>query len=42
MDFIEQHEAEHLADAGYGLQQIQGVGIVLLGGFQEREFEVFE
>jgi hypothetical protein len=26
MDFIAQHEAEDLADAGHGLQQIQGVG----------------
>jgi hypothetical protein len=40
MDFIEQHEAENLANTGYGLQQIQGVGIVMLGGFEERELQV--
>ena len=35
MDFVAQHEAEDLADAGHGLQQIQGVGVVVLGGCDE-------
>ena len=35
MDFIEQHETENLANAGYGLQQIQGVGIMRFGGFED-------
>jgi hypothetical protein len=40
MDFIEQHEAENLADAGHGLQQIQGVGVMVLGGVDDGAFDV--
>ena len=40
MDFIEQHEAEDLADARHRLQQIQGVGVMVLGGFDDAEFDV--
>jgi hypothetical protein len=32
----------NLATAGYGLQQIQGVGFVVLGGCQDKKFEVVE
>jgi hypothetical protein len=42
MDFIEQHEAEDVANARDGLQQVEGIGIMLLGGFEDREFEVLE
>jgi hypothetical protein len=42
MDFIAQHEAEDFANAGDCLEQIQGAGIVVLGGFEERTFEVLE
>jgi hypothetical protein len=35
VDFVEQHETENLADAWYGLQQIQGVGVMMFGGFNE-------
>ena len=34
MDFIEQHEAEDFANARDGLQQVEGMGIMLLGGFE--------
>ena len=40
MDFLEQHEAEHGADTGHGLQHIQGVGVMVLGGFDDGEFHV--
>jgi hypothetical protein len=42
MDFVGQHAAEDLANARHGLQQVQGVGIVLLGGFQDRELAPLE
>ena len=42
MDFIKLHEAENFVNAGNRLQQIEGMGIVVLGGFQDIEFEVFE
>ena len=42
VDFIQQHEAQDFSNTGDGLQQVQGVGIVLFRGFQERQFEVFE
>jgi len=41
MAFREQHEAEHLAHTGDGVQQRQGVGIVRRGGCAERERQVF-
>jgi hypothetical protein len=40
VDFVEQHEAENLADAGHGLEQIQGMGIMVPGGFDDGEFYV--
>ena len=39
MNFLEQHEAEDLADAGHRLEQIQGIGIMMLGGFDDGEFD---
>jgi hypothetical protein len=42
MDFIKEHEAQDVSHTGYGLHQVKGVGLVLLGGVEEREFEVFE
>ena len=42
MDFIEQHEAQDFSNTGYGLQQVEGVGIVLLSRFEDIEFEVLE
>src|SRR5215813_12448762 len=42
VDFIEQHEAENLANTGNRLQQVEGMGIVVFGGFEDREFQVFE
>ena len=40
MDFIEPHKAEHLADTRDGLQQIHGVGIMVLGGVDDGEFDI--
>ena len=40
VNFIEEHEAEDLADAGDRLQQIQGLGVMVLGGFDDSEFDV--
>jgi hypothetical protein len=40
MDFVAQHEAEDVADAGHGLQQIQGVGVMMFGGVDEGAFDV--
>ena len=34
--------AEDVPNTGYGLEQIEGLSIVVLGGFQAVEFEVFE
>ena len=42
MDFIEQHEAENLTDTRHGLQQIQGVGVMVLGGFDNGELDVVQ
>jgi hypothetical protein len=42
MDFVEPHEAENLANARYGLQQVQGVGIRLLRGLDDGEFQITE
>jgi hypothetical protein len=42
VDFVEQYETENLADAWYGLQQIQGVGVMLFGGFEDGQFHVAE
>src|SRR3989442_6881076 len=32
--------SEDLADAGHRLQQIQGLGVMVLGGFYDSEFDV--
>ncbi len=40
MDFIEEHETKDLADAGDRLEQIQGLGVVVLGRFDDGEFDV--
>jgi hypothetical protein len=40
MDCVEQHEAEHLADAGHGLQQLQGVGVMVPGGCDDGACDV--
>jgi hypothetical protein len=40
IDFVEPHAAENLADAGYGLPQIQRVSVMLFGGFDEGAFHV--
>jgi len=42
VDCIKQYDAEDRADPGDGLSQIQGLRIVVLGGLQERECQVFE
>jgi hypothetical protein len=42
VDCIEQHAAENRAKAGHGVPQRQGLGIVVLGRLQEKEFEVFQ
>ena len=40
IDFVEQHEAENLADAGYGVPQIPSVSVMMFGGFDDGEFHV--
>ena len=40
MNFVEQHETENLADPRDCLQQIQGVGVMVLGGFDDAEFDI--
>src|SRR5262244_1047072 len=40
MDFVAQHEAEALADARHRWQQIQGMGVMGLGRFDDGEFDV--
>jgi hypothetical protein len=40
--FVEQHETEPLADAWDGLQQIQGVGVMMFGSFDDGQFHVAE
>ena len=40
MACLQQHEAEHLANAGHGLSQGAGLGIVVRGGCEEREFQI--
>jgi hypothetical protein len=42
MDVIQEHEAQDFPNARYGLLQVEGVGIVLLSGVEEIEFEVLE
>ena len=42
MDFVEPHEAENLANAGDGAQQLYGSGVLVLGGSDEGELEVTE
>src|SRR5882672_212990 len=40
VNFIEEYEAEDLADARHRLEQIQGLGVMVLGGFDDGEFDV--
>jgi len=40
MDVVEQHEAEDLAEAGHRWQQIQGMGVMVRGSFDDGEFDV--
>ena len=42
MDCIPQHAAEHRAKAGHGVYQGEGMGIVVLGGCEEGEFQLLE
>gem|GEM_PF-6889005 len=37
MDGVEQHEAEERADTGHGVEQLQGLSLVVLGGGQDGE-----
>jgi hypothetical protein len=38
--FVQQHEAQDRADAGHGLQQIQGMGVLVFGRFEDGEFDI--
>jgi hypothetical protein len=40
LDFIEQHTAENLAETRDGLQQIPGVGVMVLGGVDAGQFDI--
>ena len=40
VNFLEEYEAEDLADAGHRLEQIQGMGVMVLGGCDDAEFDV--
>jgi hypothetical protein len=40
MDCVEQHEAEHRADAGHGVEQRQRVGVVVPGGVDDGAVDV--
>ena len=40
MDVVEQHETENLADTRDRLQQIQGLGVMMRGGFDHGEFDI--
>ena len=40
MNFIKENEAQNLSDTRNSLQPVEGVGIVWLGRFEEREVEV--
>jgi hypothetical protein len=40
MDVIEQHEAENLADTGRGLQQIQGISVMVFGGLDDGMLQI--
>lgn len=42
VDFVEPYETENLAAAWDGVPQIQGVGIMLCGGFEDGQFHVAE
>jgi hypothetical protein len=42
MDFIEKDETENFAEPGHGLEQIQGIGVVLLGGFDDVSRQIVE
>ena len=40
MHFVKQYEAEDLADTRNRLQQIQGLGVMVLGRFADGQFDV--
>jgi hypothetical protein len=40
MACVKQHEAEDCADAGHGLPQIQGLGVMVPGGCDDGAFDV--
>lgn len=40
MDFVQPHEAKDLADAGHGVQPIQGMGVMVFGSFEDGEFAI--
>jgi hypothetical protein len=42
MDVIKEHPAQDVSHTGYGLQPVEGVGLVRLGGVEEIEVEVLE
>jgi hypothetical protein len=42
MDFVEQHQTQDCADPGDGLEQVQGLGIVLFGRFEAVSLSIAE
>ena len=40
LDVVEQHEAKNLANAGHGLQQIEGVRVMVFGRVDDGTFDV--
>jgi hypothetical protein len=42
IDVIKEHPAQDVSHTGYGLQPVEGVGLVRLSGFEEIEVEVLE
>jgi hypothetical protein len=40
MDCVEQHEAKHLANAGHGVQQREGVRVMVCGRVDDGTFDV--
>ena len=42
MDLVEQHQTQNLADAGDGLEPVQGLCVVLLGRLYDGQFDIAE
>ena len=40
MDCVEPHEAQDFANTGHGLEQIEGMSLVLFGGLHNRKLSV--